>query len=535
VGAVQEEGALGSPLSGKVMGALPTLRQRFREALPGDEREVLAPRAIHGAAWASVRPTPVARPRMVAVATALAAELGGLPWAAPDFLAAMAGNTLLPGSRPYAACYGGHQFGSWAGQLGDGRAIVLGEMETSLGLQELQLKGAGPTPFARRADGRAVLRSSVREFLCSEAMHYLGIPTTRALTLVATGESVVRDPLYDGHPRPEPGAVVCRVAPSFLRFGTFELPASRGDVSLLTRLSDYAIALVDGRWPVVPSTEARRSAWFVAVCERTAVLMAHWMRVGFVHGVMNTDNLSVLGLTLDYGPYGWLEPFDPTWTPNTTDAAGRRYAYGRQPQVAGWNLMRLAEALSLVVPDTAALEEGLRAYGRRFAAEEAKHTAQKLGLGALRAEDDALVADLYGMMRRDQADFTLFFRWLSEVDPAAPPADAVGELCYAPLSTEAERAWQAWLGRWRQRFLDEADPQGRQARMLACNPRFVLRNYLVQEAIERAEAGDDAGVKALYEVLQRPYAAQPGREGFFAKRPAWARARFGCDMLSCSS
>ncbi|MBG3852707.1 YdiU family protein, partial [Xanthomonas hortorum pv. carotae] len=231
------------------------------------------------------------------------------------------------GMQPWAVNYGGHQFGHWAGQLGDGRAISLGEaIGVDGGRYELQLKGAGPTPYSRGADGRAVLRSSIREFLCSEAMHHLGVPTTRALSLVTTGDAVVRDMFYDGRPQREPGAIVCRVAPSFIRFGNFELPSARGDSALLRQWADFTIAR---DFPELKGAgENLYAAWFAQVCERTAVMVAHWMRVGFVHGVMNTDNMSILGLTIDYGPYGWVDDYDPDWTPNTTDAQGRRYRFG---------------------------------------------------------------------------------------------------------------------------------------------------------------------------------------------------------------
>ena len=264
----------------------------------------------------------------------------------------LAGNRVLPGMQPYAARYGGHQFGHWAGQLGDGRAITLGEIVAADGTrQELQLKGAGRTPYSRTADGRAVLRSSLREFMCSEAMHFLGVPTTRALSLVATGEPVIRDMFYDGHPAPEPGAVVCRVAPSFVRFGNFQIHAAHNETE-----------------PAAPARRLRRSRAFPGprtysalvqeICRRTALLIVDWMRLGFVHGVMNTDNMSILGVTIDYGPYGWLEGYDPQWTPNTTDAPTRRYAYGNQPQIAQWNLARFAEALLPLVGDKAPLEKG---------------------------------------------------------------------------------------------------------------------------------------------------------------------------------
>ena len=317
----------------------PRFDDAFLRELPGDPEPRNFVRQVHGAAWSRVEPSPVAAPRLLAHSREMARELGfdEHDVASPEFARVFAGNALLPGMRPFAGNYGGHQFGHWAGQLGDGRAITLGEAITPAGeRRELQLKGAGPTPYSRTADGRAVLRSSVREFLCSEAMHHLGIPTTRALSLVATGEPVERVMFYDGHPLDEPGAIVCRVAPSFLRFGHFELPASRGEVDLLQAFADFCIRR---DFPHLRGVgESLYGDWFGDVCERTARLVADWMRVGFVHGVLNTDNMSILGLTIDYGPYGWIEDYDPDWTPNTTDAAGRRYRFGWQPKVAYWNL-----------------------------------------------------------------------------------------------------------------------------------------------------------------------------------------------------
>jgi uncharacterized protein YdiU (UPF0061 family) len=304
-------------------GKLPAMDTRlhfdnsFVRDLPGDPESGPRLRQVDGALWSSVQPEPVAAPRLLAHSREMAARLGfsEADVASPGFAQVFGGNALLPGMQPFAANYGGHQFGHWAGQLGDGRAISLGEVVDAAGDRwELQLKGAGPTPYSRNADGRAVLRSSIREFLCSEAMHHLGVPTTRALSLVGTGESVVRDMFYDGHPRAEPGAIVCRAAPSFLRFGSFELPYARGDVVLLRRLADFCIDRDFGG--------ASHADWFGEVCERTARMIAHWMRVGFVHGVMNTDNMSILGLTIDYGPYGWVDDYDPDWTPTPPMPAG---------------------------------------------------------------------------------------------------------------------------------------------------------------------------------------------------------------------
>ena len=370
---------------------------RFVRELPADPEAGRHVRQVHGACYSRVEPTPVRAPTLLAWSPEVAALLGidEADIRSQDFAEVFAGNALLPGMEPYAACYGGHQFGNWAGQLGDGRAITLGEAISPQGQRwELQLKGAGPTPYSRRADGRAVLRSSIREFLCSEAMHHLGVPTTRALSLVGTGEDVIRDMFYDGRARPEPGAVVCRVAPSFIRFGNFEIFASRGEEPLLARLIDFTI---DRDFPELAGERdvvARRLRWFEEVVRRTAVLMAHWMRVGFVHGVMNTDNMSILGLTIDYGPYGWVDDYDPDWTPNTTDAQGRRYRFGTQPQVAYWNLNRLAQALSPLFADVQPLQAGLEAFQATLAACTRRDVAAKLGLSAA-----------------DEADLQLHQRW----------------------------------------------------------------------------------------------------------------------------
>lgn len=511
---------------------------RFLRDLPGDEETGPRQREVRGALWSAVMPTPVAAPTLLASSPGLAAQLGLGPdlLASPDFPRVFGGNALYAGMQPWAANYGGHQFGHWAGQLGDGRAISLGQLLAADGTHwELQLKGAGRTPYSRGADGRAVLRSSIREFLCSEAMHHLGVPTTRALSLVATGEQVMRDMFYDGHPAPEPGAVVCRVAPSFLRFGSFELPASRGEVELLRQLVDTCIAR---EFPALADAGADRHArWFAEVCERTAVLVAHWMRVGFVHGVMNTDNLSILGLTIDYGPYGWVDDYDPDWTPNTTDAQGRRYRFGTQPQVAYWNLTRLAQALSPLFEDVAPLHAGLARFQAVHAQCERDDTAAKLGLDMCRDTDLALMADWLQLLHDGEMDMTLAFRGLIDVDPQAPDVAVLEQAFYSPERRAAVLpALQAWLQAYALRLQsDRLDPAQRRQRMGAANPVYVLRNWLAQEAIELAEQGDLSGVHTLQAVLQRPYEVQPGHEHYAGKRPDWARDKAGCSMLSCSS
>ncbi|HET6805551.1 MAG TPA: YdiU family protein [Frateuria sp.] len=505
--------------------------------LPGDPEHGPRLRQVE-AAYSCVQPTPVPAPHVVAWSADMAAILGlsRQDVESPEFARVFGGNALLPGMQPWASNYGGHQFGVWAGQLGDGRAISLGEVLDARGQRwELQLKGAGPTPYSRGADGRAVLRSSIREFLCSEAMHHLGIPTTRALCLLQTGEPVVRDMFYDGHPREEPGAIVCRVAPSFIRFGHFELPYARNDVALLRQWVDFTIRR---DFPQLRGQgEALYADWFGEVCERTARLMAHWMRVGFVHGVMNTDNMSVLGLTIDYGPYGWIDDYDPDWTPNTTDAVRRRYRFGQQPNVAWWNLTRLASALSPLFGDVAPLQAGLDRYVSTWEAADRANVAAKLGLAQAGDEDLELRDDLHAWMRDARADMTLTWRALADLDAAAPSPDVLAGAYYdEERRLAAEPALREWLQRYAARLRQDPLPAGhRRRRMQQASPLYVLRNYLAQEAIERAEQGDYALVHELLDVMRHPYDARPGRERFARRRPDWAEQRAGCSMLSCSS
>ncbi|MDF1799804.1 MAG: YdiU family protein [Planctomycetota bacterium] len=533
---------------------------RFSDSLPADPQRMNLTRPVEGASFSWVRPKGMAAPKLVAHSAEVAALLGlsDKAVASARFTAVFAGSEVLPGMAPFAMCYGGHQFGHWAGQLGDGRAINLGQAIATDGKPwYLQLKGAGPTPYSRTADGLAVLRSSVREFLCSEAMFHLGVPTTRALSLVTTGEEVMRDMFYDGNPQWEKGAVVCRVSRSFTRFGSFELPASRGDNELLKKLADHTITECFAE--LVPASgvidAGVYAAWFAEVANRTADLMVHWGRVGFVHGVMNTDNMSILGETIDYGPYGWLEDYDPDWTPNTTDAGGRRYAFGKQSQIGIWNLVRLAHALHPLVGDTAPLQAAIDGYGARYSAGWRAMMATKLGLEELRDDADLeLVQDLLRLMSGHETDMTLLFRELARVplaevatlDPlvhlAAFEAAWHGTEEGAEEPTDEHRAaCLAWMQRYAARLATEPDLSGegadlrRRARMDAVNPRFVLRNYLAQVAIDAADEGDNSKVLELLDTLRRPYDEQPGREHLAQRRPEWARSRPGCSMLSCSS
>ncbi len=502
----------------------------FVRELPGDPVPLNTRRQVRNASYTQVTPTPVASPRLLAWSDALGEQLG-LARPAPACLTAdvLGGNRVLPGMEPYAARYGGHQFGHWAGQLGDGRAITLGELVARDGSrQELQLKGAGKTPYSRTADGRAVLRSSLREFLCSEAMHWLGVPTTRALSLVGTGEQVMRDMFYDGNPEPEPGAVVCRVAPSFLRFGNFQIHTANQEPEVLKRLVDYVLRR---HFPELASPRD----WYHEVCRRTAVLMSDWMRLGFVHGVMNTDNMSILGLTIDYGPYGWLEGYDPDWTPNTTDAEGRRYCYGQQPQIGQWNLMRLAEALLPIMPKEE-LEEGLKLYSKTYQKSFSKALAQKLGLDSLEAGDDELVREMFGVLGAVETDFTLFFRGLASVEDSADDQRLVAPLRRA-FYAEPDAAHIARVAAWLRKYVARvaATAAVRAPRMNGANPKYVPRNYLAQQAIDALTNGDASVLEKLMKVLERPYDEQPENNTFADRRPEWARHKAGCSALSCSS
>lgn len=514
---------------------------RFVARLPGDPVAGNHRRQVAGACYSRVLPQAVGAAELVAVADEVAAllDLDAESCRSPRFAEVFAGNEVLDGMDPYAMCYGGHQFGNWAGQLGDGRAINLGEVVNHDGERwVLQLKGAGPTPYSRTADGLAVLRSSVREFLCSEAMHHLGVPTTRALSLVRTGEDVVRDMFYDGRPRAEPGAVVCRVAPSFVRFGNFQLFAARGETAVLQQLADYTIE-TDFPHLGKPGKQVY-VAWLAEVCRRTARMIVEWMRVGFVHGVMNTDNMSILGLTIDYGPYGWLENYDPDWTPNTTDAHGKRYRYGHQPQIALWNLVQFANAIYPLVEETTPLEEALAEFGRVYEAEWQAMMGRKLGIGVLSGEDDVrLVTDLFDLLSAVETDMTLFYRRLANLqEQVVAPLACFADAYYVPeqLTADYTARLAAWCARYCARVGATAQsPAARKASMNAVNPKYVLRNYLAQLAIDDAEAGDYGLVNELLEVLRRPYDEQPAYERHAAKRPDWARERAGCSMLSCSS
>ena len=524
-----------------------TLDNKFTTTFAADEIAENYPRQVMSA-YSFVTPKKTAMPTLIANSELVAEQIGlsEEQVSSSEFLQLFSGNGLLENMQPFAMCYGGHQFGHWAGQLGDGRAINLSEIMTPRnGHKTLQLKGAGPTPYSRTADGFAVLRSSVREFLCSEAMFHLGVATTRALSLSLTGDSVVRDMFYDGHAKAEPGAVVCRVSSSFIRFGSFQLPSSRKDLSLLTQLVDYVIER-DFPHLGAPCTEVYL-AWFNEVCDRTCKLVVDWMRVGFVHGVMNTDNMSIIGETIDYGPYGWIDNFDLNWTPNTTDANGKRYRFGVQAEIAQWNLFQLANAIFPLITDAEPLEKALNNFAKNYQQQWQTMMAAKLGIelpvdafteGANSLER-SLFVDLENLLMMIETDMTIFYRRLADL-----PDDKSYWLSHLMAcfynENEITADYKSVLFNWLERYSQLRDNSNKHRAEISkamneVNPKYVLRNYLAQQAIDLAEKQDYTLLKQLQKVLENPYDEQPEYDQFAEKRPDWAKNKAGCSMLSCSS
>ena len=512
----------------------------FTDELPGDPDQSNISRQVSVACYSEVLPKGMASPLLISLSTDMAEELNldAQYCHTDEFAGIMTGTTLAKGSKPYAMCYGGHQFGHWAGQLGDGRAINLGELISKGRMYTLQLKGAGPTPYSRGADGFAVLRSSVREFLCSEAMYHLGVPTTRALSLCLTGEQVIRDMMYNGNPAPEKGAIVCRVAPSFIRFGNFEILASRGDVQCLQKLADFTIK---HHFPHLLSVDQKYLTLFREVADLTCRLITEWQRVGFVHGVMNTDNMSIMGLTIDYGPYGWLDDYDPDWTPNTTDLPGRRYRYGHQPMIAQWNLLKLANALYPLTGNEETLKDVIGAFRIRFMAGYQTMMKAKCGLYDHEDDDESLIYNLEELLKARETDMTMFFRLLSEVTPDKQNEEIYTLLEPAFYEEDEEndtylQMFMGWFDRYRERLkAEKVSNTDKKTRMNQVNPKYVLRNYMAQLAIEAADRGDYSVVEELRLLLRKPYEEQPEMQKWFARRPDWAREKVGCSMLSCSS
>jgi len=433
----------------------------------------------------------------------------------PAFVAALNGDRPIPGASPLAAIYAGHQFGVWVSELGDGRAILLGEVVGQGHRRwDIQVKGAGPTRYSRMGDGRAVLRSTIREYLGAEAMYGLGIPTTRSLAIVGSAAPVYRETT-------ETAALLVRLAPTHVRFGSFELFASREMIGELTQLADYVIDLHFPHLLMLPAAQ-RYVAWYREVIDRTARLMAQWTATGFTHGVMNTDNMSITGLTLDYGPYGWMDNYDRGFIPNHSDNTGR-YAFDQQPRIGMWNCARLGEALHELIDEAEAVA-ALESYRTTFEREMDLLMRAKLGLAMSEAGDVALVGEALAMLHEAGADYTRFFRALSRFMPgnAEELREEIGK---------SERL-DAWLAKYVPRLIrDGSVDAARHERMLRANPKFVLRNWMAQEAITEAQAGKFGLIEDLRVLLKTPFDEHPEAERYAARPPAWAREI----SLSCSS
>ena len=465
-----------------------------------------------------VKPTPLPAPYLVSF-NEKAAELIGLDAsesAKPEFVEYFTGNKLLPGSEPVSAIYAGHQFGSFVPQLGDGRAILLGEAVNERGGRfDIQLKGAGLTPFSRMGDGRAVLRSTIREYLCSEAMHALGIPTSRSLCITGSDAPVYRETV-------ETSAVLTRLAPTHVRFGSFELFYYRGRYDRVRELADYVIREF---YPQFDETEDKYLQFLREVVGRTARLIAEWQAAGFAHGVMNTDNMSITGLTIDYGPFGFLDKFDAGFICNHSDYGGR-YAFDQQPQVALWNLYKLAQTLvPLIEVDEA--EEVLGEYQTIFTQRFIELMRGKLGLQTENAKDAEMISDLFEILQNNAVDYTRFFRRIGDFKTEANDKNASLQGMFID-----PQSFDEWAAIYRARLLDEKSVDTtRGASMMLVNPKFVLRNHIAQAAIEKAQAGDFSETDALLKVLQNPFDEQTEMERFAAPPPEPSRRV----AVSCSS
>ncbi|WP_299885904.1 YdiU family protein [uncultured Lacinutrix sp.] len=516
------------------------IKDRFNKELPADPILVNTRRQVENACFSYAAPKTTAQPVLLHVSPEMLLELGLKEddTKTETFLNVFTGNSILPNTKPYAMCYGGHQFGNWAGQLGDGRAINLAEIEHKNKHWAIQLKGAGETPYSRTADGLAVLRSSVREYLCSEAMHHLGVPTTRALSLALSGDDVIRDMLYDGNAAYEKGAIVCRVAPTFVRFGNFQILAARNDKETLKTLVDYTIRHHFSH--LGSPSKKTYLRFFETVLDSTLEMIIHWQRVGFVHGVMNTDNMSILGQTIDYGPYGWLEGYDHNWTPNTTDSQFKRYRFGAQLEIGHWNLYQLANALYPLIEEAEGLENILKSYNEKAKTQYLTMMRSKLGLFSEEASDIELIFSLEDLLQLTETDMTIFFRNLSDfsIEKQSEGLDIIKDAFYVinDVSDTIRLKWKSWFESYTERLKKETVSfEDRKKKMNLINPKYVLRNYMAQLAIDDANKGDYKLIDELFQLLRKPYNEQPENEKWFAKRPDWARHKVGCSMLSCSS
>ncbi|ESO91618.1 hypothetical protein LOTGIDRAFT_122035 [Lottia gigantea] len=506
---------------------------------PIDPEERNFVRRVSGAIFSKVNPEPLKTPvKLVAFSADVLnsiLDLNSNVTTEKSFTDLVAGSLIVKGSVPLSHRYGGHQFGYWAEQLGDGRAVMLGEYVNTKGQRwELQLKGSGKTPYSRRGDGRAVLRSSIREFLCSEAMYYLGIPTSRAAGIVVSQDEVVRDQFYDGHPQIEQAAVVLRLAPSWFRFGSLEILEKSGEMDLLKKLVDFIIQ--EHFHSIVSQSDEKYTEFFWNVVTETASLVAQWQSVGFAHGVCNTDNFSLLSITIDYGPFGFLEEYKPSFVPNTSDDEGR-YCYEKQPDVAIFNLEKLQTALRPLLKEEKqnSLSEIMKQFSVIYKIKFMEIFRRKLGLQKnLGEEDEQLVAMFLKMMEDKKSDFTITFRNLGEITLAALTRNKIPKKFWSLKKLQKHKWFENWIKTYVERFaFEEISDFQRRKIMSETNPKYILRNWMAQQAIEGAENGDFSEVKKLLRVLSRPFVTQLEAElsHYSSKPPSWSKTL----QVSCSS
>ncbi|XP_068199623.1 protein adenylyltransferase SelO-like [Antennarius striatus] len=510
--------------------------KKLLETFPPDEVDGNFVRTVNNCIFSKSMPTPLKGPlRLAAVSKDVIEGILDIDMAATqsdEFLRYASGDRLLPGSVPLAHRYGGHQFGYWAGQLGDGRAHSLGQYKNRNGeVWELQLKGSGKTPYSRSGDGRAVIRSSVREFLCSEAMHFLGVPTSRAASLIVSDEPVLRDRFYNGNVKTERGAIVLRLAKSWFRIGSLEILAQSGEVDLQRKMLNFVI---DEHFSSIHSDDPDKYLVFYStIVNETAHLIAQWMSVGFAHGVCNTDNFSLLSITIDYGPFGFMESYNPNFVPNTSDDEGR-YRIGAQANVGLFNLEKLLMALSPVFSEKQQKEAKviLKGFVEIYQMRFYQLFKAKLGLLGEEEDDGYLIAFLLKMMEDTQSDFTMTFRQLSEVSLEQLQRKNITQM-WALEDLSSHLLFADWLNMYLLRLSRQQNDLDRRRRMKSVNPRYVLRNWMAEAAIGKAEVNDFSEVELLYGILSSPFVTQETAEeaGYAARPPPWAKRL----KVSCSS
>lgn len=509
------------------------ITQPFLENFPGDFSGNLMQRQTPGVLFSVVEPAHFDHPQLIVFNEELSEEIGLGKIDSENDVEFLHSNFIPENLKTYATAYAGHQFGNWAGQLGDGRAIFAGQITNEEGKKtELQWKGAGATPYSRHADGRAVLRSTLREYLMSEYLYHLGIPTTRALSMSFTGEDVIRDIMYNGNAKAEKGAVMIRTAESFLRFGHFELLSARKEHDLLQKLADFAI---ENYFPEIDvNDEHRYIKWFKIISERTADLVVEWFRVGFVHGVMNTDNMSVLGLSIDFGPFSMMDEYNLSFTSNTTDIPGRRYAFGEQGKMAQWNLWQLANALFPLIKDTEKLQKILDGFSDYFWQKHDEMLTLKFGFDELLEEDLNFFVEWQNLMQDLKIDYALFFTKLESFEDELNARGHFAEVFYANLSENQASQFSAFIKKYQERLQkNNISREESKGLMSQNNPKFILRNYLLFECIEELDNGKKELFNKLLEAIKKPY--QEIYPEFSGKRPPKFDDVVGCTSLSCSS